>query len=270
MYAAFLECRKLDADTSEGFVARYKTENFYQCAENYSLLVGEVARCVPTETCPRFNGSKLVCLASPACPGNLALGLDNVTCVASCGKSLRYSAGAETRCVEACPSFAPYRSSGACYHRCPPGSFLVPGSLSCTTISVPSPAWQRVSALPDLRFLLRLPRSYSRLEARTEAPGRFSAFLEAPSPVAFLRLRALLAVSGASWTGALRWGGDVLGAELQLSGAGRGVVLGVLTDDVRVRGSVLFGSVGGGCGLAEGGYAVEAAGSKVDLGEAEK
>ena len=60
-------------------------------------LVGEVARCVPTRTCSRFNGSKLVCLASPACPSNLALGLDNVTCVASCGKSLRYSAGKETR-----------------------------------------------------------------------------------------------------------------------------------------------------------------------------
>ena len=127
-----------------------------------------------------------------------------------------------------------------------------------------------MSALPDLRFLFRLPRSYARLEARTEAPGRFSAFLEAPSPVAFLRLRALLAVSGASWTGALRWGGDVLGAELQLSGAGSGVILGVLTDAVRVRGSLLFGSVGGGCGLAEGGYAVELAGSRVDLGEAEK
>ena len=64
-----------------------------------------------------------------------------------------------------------------------------------------------MSALPDLRFLLRLPRSYAWLEARTEVSGRFSAFLEAPSPVAFLRLRALLAVSGASWTGALRWGG---------------------------------------------------------------
>ena len=176
----------------------------------------------------------------------------------------------EAVCCPSCPSFAPYRSSDACYPRCPPGSFLVPGSLSCTTISVPSPAWQRVSALPDLRFLLRLPRSYARLEARTDVPGRFSAFLEAPSPVAFLRLRALLAVSGASWTGALRWGGDLLGAELQLSGAGRGVILGVLTEDVRVRGSLLFGSVGGGCGLAEGSYAVDLAGSEVDLGETEK
>ena len=126
-----------------------------------------------------------------------------------------------------------------------------------------------MSALPDLRFLLRLPRSYARLEARTEAPGRFSAFLEAPAPVSFLRLRALLAVSGASWTGALRWGGDVLGAELQLSGAGRGVILGALGRAVRVRGSLLFGSVGGGCGLAEGDYAVELAGSEVDMGKEE-
>ena len=145
--------------------------------------------------------------------------------------------------------------------------------------------------LPGPRLpLLRLPsRRVPRLAARTCAPGPplppaaapllrpagganrdsrgLSAFLEAPFPVAFLRLRALLAVSGASWTGALRWGGGLLGAELQLSGAGRGVILGVLTEDVRVRGSILFAAVGGGCGLAEGGYAVELAGSEVDLGE---
>ena len=107
------------------------------------------------------------------------------------------------------------------------------------------------------------------LQYQPRRPRGLSAFLEAPSPVAFLRLRALLAVSGASWTGALRWGGDVLGAELQLSGAGRGVILGALTDDVRVRGSLLFGSVGGGCGLAEGGHAVGLAGCRVDLGEEE-
>ena len=142
------------------------------------------------------------------------LGVDNRTCVSSCGNLVRYVLDDETRCSEACPHDIPYNYSNQCLPHCLPGSFLVPGSLSCTTISGPSPVWQRVSALQDLRFLLRLPRSYARLEARTEAPGRFSAFLEAPSPVAFLRLRALLAVSGASWTGALRWGGDVLGAEL--------------------------------------------------------
>ena len=49
MYATLWECLRLPADTSNGgFLARFKTENFYQCVTGRSLLIGDVATCIPT------------------------------------------------------------------------------------------------------------------------------------------------------------------------------------------------------------------------------
>ena len=201
------------------------------------------------------------------CPEGTALDTDGRTCVSTCER-LRYFDGEETHCREDCPPAAPFRSSGWCLSRCPPGTFLIPGSLSCASPDIPRQKWLRLSGLPGVRFLRRTAPSYARMDVLVGESGRFAAFLETPSAVASLRLRVRVAVPEASWAGALLWTGRLCGAELQLSGEGGLLLAERLGGDVQVSGCLLFASVRGRAALvAEAGkHRLELSGCREDLG----